>query len=88
MNYSKEFLRKQILRTVRLTGRGGIRPKNVAVLVRSEFPGATFDALIEDVDYLAGKGLLEFFSSPISAGDRFVRVTAAGIDFLESEEAR
>lgn len=87
MRYTKEFLRRQLLLTLRPTGRGGMRPKNLAVLVGSEFPGATREALLEDTDYLAGKGLVEFFSSPISAGDRFARITSAGIDFLEAEAA-
>lgn len=87
MKLSKEFIRRQVLAGLRPAGRYGMAPKYAVSFITAEFSGVKAEAVFEDIDYLAGKGLLEFFASPISAGDRRVRITAAGIDFLESENS-
>lgn len=84
MKFLKEDIRKYVLRTVRVTGSAGMSPGNLAAMVAGAFPPTAQVSVLEDIDYLAGKGLLEFFASPISAGDRRVRITSAGIDFIES----
>lgn len=87
MTLSKEYIRKQILNELRPVGRAGMAPKYAVSFITAEFPGIRPESVLEDIDYLVGKGLLEFFASPISAGDRRVRITSAGIDFLESENS-
>lgn len=87
MKLSKEFIRKQVLKELRPTGRSGMAPKYAVSFITAEFPSVKPESVLEDIEYLAGKGLLEFFASPISAGDKRVRITAAGIDFLENENS-
>ncbi|MBQ7331901.1 MAG: hypothetical protein IJW39_01480 [Opitutales bacterium] len=84
MRLSKEFIRKQLLKEIRPTGQTGIAPKYAVSFITLEFQGVKSESVLEDIEYLAGKGLLEFFASPISAGDKRVRITSAGIDFLEA----
>ena len=62
-------------------------PKYLVSLISMEIATANQQSLLEDIEYLAGKGLIEFFASPISAGDKRIRITAAGIDFLESQNS-
>lgn len=82
--FTKEIIRTRILVVFRMVGSQGMTPTNAAVLICGSFPGVTKASVLEDVDYLSGKGMLEYFASPISAGDKRVRITSAGIDYLEA----
>ena len=86
---SIEEARIFILRLVRPAGRTGLRPCGIAAQLRASEPrrkasGPSRAEAREHVMWLVERGYLEKFSPAISPAEARVRITAAGIDYLDA----
>ncbi len=79
-----EGFREAILRVLDANRtRFGLPARAVGLMVRQFGFGAEKEELLDELDYLAGKGLVEEAPRPISAENRAWRITEAGIALVD-----
>lgn len=79
-------IREAILTLVRPTGTVGLRPAGVVAQMRVAASRVKPGEVKESIMWLIQKGYLEKFSPAIAPAESRVRITAAGIDYLQSLE--
>lgn len=81
-----EELRTAILRLVRPTEETGLSPAGIAVQLASGRRRRREAEVRESVRWLIERGYIEKFSPELAPAEARVRITAQGVDYLQSRD--